>query len=61
MLRGGVSGDAGAAVIAIIGDPANHGSIALHRSCGFAAIGILRDVGRKLDRWLDTVLMQRAL
>lgn len=48
-------------MVAVIGDSANHGSIRLHRACGFAEIGILRDVGRKFDRWLDTVLMQRTL
>ena len=48
-------------MVAVIGDSANGGSIALHRACGFAEVGVLRDVGRKFDRWLDTVLMQRAL
>jgi phosphinothricin acetyltransferase len=48
-------------MVAVIGDSANLGSIALHRACGFTEVGVLRDVGRKFDRWLDTVLMQRAL
>ena len=48
-------------MIAIIGDSANYGSIALHRALGFDDAGVLRDVGRKHGRWLDTVLMQRAL
>ena len=48
-------------MVAVIGDSANHSSIGLHRTCGFAEVGVLRDVGRKFDRWLDTVLMQRGL
>lgn len=48
-------------MVAVIGDSANHGSIRLHRACGFVEIGTLRAVGRKFGRWLDTVLMQRAL
>jgi phosphinothricin acetyltransferase len=36
-------------------------SIALHRSCGFEAIGVEREVGRKFGRWLDVVLMQRLV
>ncbi|MCU1353547.1 MAG: sortase-like acyltransferase [Acidimicrobiales bacterium] len=36
-------------------------SIALHRSVGFELIGTEREVGRKLGRWLDVVLMQRIL
>jgi phosphinothricin acetyltransferase len=36
-------------------------SIALHRACGFAEIGVEREVGRKFGRWLDVVLMQRML
>lgn len=48
-------------MIAVIGDSANHASIRLHEKCGFAHIGVLKDVGFKFDRWLDTVFMQRAL
>lgn len=48
-------------VVAIIGDSANLGSIRLHRACGFVEVGVLREVGLKFGRWLDTVLMQREL
>jgi L-amino acid N-acyltransferase YncA len=48
-------------VIAVIGDSANTGSIALHSACGFRFAGTLRSTGWKFDRWLDTVLMQREL
>lgn len=48
-------------MVAVIGDTANIASIALHRSCGFVEAGLLRAVGRKFDRWVDSVLMQRAL
>ena len=48
-------------MIAVIGDSANAGSIGLHTSLGFRHIGTLQSVGWKFDRWLDTVLMQRAL
>ena len=36
-------------------------SIALHAACGFEIVGIEREVGRKFNRWLDVVLMQRML
>ncbi len=36
-------------------------SIALHRSCGFEHVGTEREVGRKFNRWLDVVVMQRML
>ena len=48
-------------MIAIIGDSANHGSINLHRALGFREVGTLEAVGFKLGRWVDSVLMQRAL
>jgi L-amino acid N-acyltransferase YncA len=48
-------------MIAVIGNSANSGSIELHRSLGFRPVGTLRDVGFKLGRWVDTVLMQRQL
>ena len=36
-------------------------SIALHHACGFEIVGTEREVGRKLGRWLDVVLMERLL
>ena len=36
-------------------------SIELHRRCGFWEVGIEREVGRKFNKWLDVVLMQRLL
>jgi L-amino acid N-acyltransferase YncA len=48
-------------MIAVIGDSAQIGSIALHERAGFHHIGTLRSVGFKHGKWLDTVLMQRAL
>ena len=48
-------------MVAVIGDSANHPSIALHRRFGFYDAGLLRAVGSKFGRWLDTVFMQRNL
>ncbi|TDK43163.1 GNAT family N-acetyltransferase [Antarcticimicrobium luteum] len=48
-------------MVAVIGDSDNHGSIGLHRALGFADVGVLRAVGWKHGRWLDTVLMQLPL
>jgi L-amino acid N-acyltransferase YncA len=48
-------------MIAVIGDSAQIGSIAVHARAGFNHIGTLRSVGFKHGKWLDTVLMQRAL
>jgi L-amino acid N-acyltransferase YncA len=48
-------------MIAVIGDSANAGSIGVHGRCGFQMIGTHPDVGFKFGRWLDTVMMQRAL
>ena len=48
-------------MIAVIGDSAQLGSIALHRAAGFRMVGTFEAVGHKFGRWLDTVLMQRAL
>ncbi|MEX0922626.1 MAG: N-acetyltransferase family protein [Rhodovibrionaceae bacterium] len=48
-------------MIAIIGDSANAASIGLHRSRGFVEVGTFKDVGFKHGRWVDSVLMQRAL
>lgn len=42
-------------------EAANHASIALHRAAGFEEAGVLREVGRKFDRWLDLLFMVRVL
>lgn len=48
-------------MIAQIGDSANVASIRLHERAGFAHAGMLKSVGFKFGKWLDTVRMQRAL
>ncbi|MGY3608671.1 MULTISPECIES: N-acetyltransferase family protein [unclassified Bradyrhizobium] len=48
-------------MIAVIGDSANAGSIGVHLKTGFTLIGTHPSVGLKFGRWLDTVMMQRAL
>ena len=48
-------------VVAVIGGSENASSIAVHRSAGFAHIGTVRSVGYKFGKWVDIVMMQRAL
>jgi phosphinothricin acetyltransferase len=48
-------------MVAIIGDSANSRSIRLHERLGFRRVGVLESAGRKFGRWIDTVIMQRAL
>jgi L-amino acid N-acyltransferase len=36
-------------------------SIALHQRVGFEIVGTEREVGRKMGRWLDVVVMERLL
>lgn len=48
-------------MIANVGDSANVGSLQLHAKFGFHTIGTCQGVGFKFGKWLDTVLMQRAL
>ncbi|MCF3648643.1 GNAT family N-acetyltransferase [Synoicihabitans lomoniglobus] len=48
-------------MIALIGDSDNRASIRLHATAGFRSTGTLQAVGRKFDRWLDVVIMQRPL
>lgn len=45
------------AVIALPNDP----SQALHLAFGFRQVGVLREVGRKFDRWVDTAWYQRMV
>jgi phosphinothricin acetyltransferase len=42
-------------------DAANVGSIRFHERLGFEQAGLFREVGRKFDRWLDLLFMQRLM
>jgi phosphinothricin acetyltransferase len=48
-------------MLAVIGDSANAASIRLHEKFGFSRVGLLPAVGWKFGRWVDSVLMQRAV
>jgi phosphinothricin acetyltransferase len=48
-------------MIAVIGDSGNDGSIGLHKACGFRMSGTFHSTGFKFGRWVDSVMMQRAL
>ena len=42
-------------------DAGNAGSIEFHRRLGFTEVARMPEVGRKFDRWLDLVLLQRVV
>ncbi|MGH6954393.1 MAG: GNAT family N-acetyltransferase [Alphaproteobacteria bacterium] len=48
-------------MVGVIGDSRNLPSIRLHEQLGFVRAGVLADIGFKRGRWIDSVLMQRAL
>jgi phosphinothricin acetyltransferase len=48
-------------LIAVIGDSANAGSIGVHKTLGFEAVGTVKSCGWKFNRWLDIVMMEKAL
>jgi phosphinothricin acetyltransferase len=48
-------------MLAVIGDSDNAGSTGLHAALGFEHVGTFKNVGFKFARWVDVVLMQRAL
>ncbi|MCX4098678.1 GNAT family N-acetyltransferase [Nocardia sp. alder85J] len=57
--RARLSGTAHAVIAAI--ESTNTVSIALHEKFGFRTVGVMPEVGRKFDRWLDLTLMQLTL
>ena len=48
-------------MVAVVGGRETIPSIRLHESLGFSHAGVLPAVGFKFGRWIDIVLMQRAL
>ncbi len=47
--------------MAVIGDSENHGSVGVHRACGFTQIGIVKSCGWKFGQWRDIVMMEKTL
>jgi len=48
-------------VMAIIGDSANAGSVAVHLALGFTQVGVIEGCGWKFGAWRDIVIMQKTL
>ena len=48
-------------MVAVIGGRETVASIRLHEALGFAHVGVFTAIGFKFGRWIDTILMQRAL
>ena len=48
-------------IIAVIGDSSNKISINIHKKNGFKKIGILKKIGYKNKKWIDSVYMQLIL
>ncbi len=48
-------------LIAVIGGSDNVGSIKIHKKNGFKLIGILKKIGFKKNKWVDSVYMQKKL
>lgn len=39
----------------------NDASLRLHEKFGFERVGVMKEVGRKFDRWLDIIVMEKLL
>jgi phosphinothricin acetyltransferase len=48
-------------MIAVVGDSGNQPSIRFHEKMGFRQVGLINAIGWKAGRWLDSVILQRAL
>ncbi len=47
-------------VVAAVALP-NPASLALHAACGFEEVGVMREVGRKFDAWIDVLWLEKRL
>ena len=45
----------------MVGDSENHMSIDFHKKMGFEEVGVIKSIGYKFERWLDSVMLQLTL
>ena len=48
-------------LIAVIGGSDNISSIKIHKKNGFSKVGILKKVGFKKNKWIDSIYMQKKI
>lgn len=48
-------------MVAVIAGADNAPSIVLHTKLGFVQAGVLKNVGFKFEKWIDTIIMQKEL
>tara|TARA_B100000579_G_scaffold424622_1_gene429276 strand:+ start:58 stop:558 length:501 start_codon:yes stop_codon:yes gene_type:complete len=48
-------------IVAVIGSIDNKGSIKLHKKLGFKKTGVLKKVGYKNNKWMDSIFLQKNL
>lgn len=48
-------------IVAVIAGIDSEGSIKIHKNLGFKNSGILKKIGFKNDKWIDSILMQKNL
>ena len=48
-------------IIAVIGSRGSKGSLILHEKLGFKKIGVLKKIGFKNNKWIDSIFLQKNL
>ena len=48
-------------IVAVIGSINSKGSLKLHRKLGFKKTGVLKKIGFKNNKWIDTIFLQKNL
>ena len=48
-------------IIAVIGSIDNKGSLKLHEKLGFKKTGVLKKIGYKNNKWIDSIFLQKNL
>ena len=48
-------------IVAVIGNMDSKGSLKLHKKLGFKKVGVLKKVGFKKNKWIDSIYLQKNL
>ena len=48
-------------IVAVISSIDSKGSLRIHKKLGFKKVGVLKKIGYKNERWIDSIFLQKNI